>query len=290
MFSMIYHKTEVWFISINLKSGSGSEVWSLTESLTSSSNIDTCFFFEVAAGHFQGKASSLKVHQISTPVNVTQRLTGCHGGEAQCGANRGCVYRVITRKGCGQADTWASSQGAMFESVLKASCEIIDYGWTKDRAPVDTFIMGLATSIRERNDYEEEVRASQLHQILVKFGSVAGGCFISSCRCFKPTISDGKFDLSRLLTAEGQSMQVMRRYGVEEPYENLDMVSQMIPIERQHTNRSKPQSDTEQQINKNDQNQTPTQPTRRSIETTTERRRKSKPKYTNGQTKRHPSN
>ena len=45
----------------------------------------------------------------------------------------------------------------MFESVLKASCEIIEYGWTKDRAPVDTFIMGLATSIRERNDYEEEV-------------------------------------------------------------------------------------------------------------------------------------
>ncbi|KAI3791122.1 hypothetical protein L2E82_04741 [Cichorium intybus] len=151
----------VWFISINLKFGSGSEVWSLTESLTSSSNLDTCFFFEVAAGHFQGKASSLKVHQILTHVNVTQRLTGCHGGEAQCGANRGCVYRVITRKGCGQADTWASSQGAMFESVLKASCEIIDYGWTKDRAPVDTFIMGLATSIRERNDYEEEDNAKE---------------------------------------------------------------------------------------------------------------------------------
>ncbi|KAI3682201.1 hypothetical protein L2E82_50064 [Cichorium intybus] len=145
---------KVWFISINLKDGSGSEVWSLTESLTSSSNLDTCFFFEVAAGHFQGKASSLKVHQISTPVNVTQRLTGCHGGEAQCGANRGCVYRVITRKGCGQAGTWASSQGAMFECVLKASCEIIDYGWTKDCAPVDTFIMGLATSIC---DYEEEL-------------------------------------------------------------------------------------------------------------------------------------
>ncbi|KAI3720966.1 hypothetical protein L2E82_31965 [Cichorium intybus] len=57
-----------------MKSGSGYEVWSLTESLTSSSDLDTCFFFKLAAGHFQGKASSLKVHQISTPVNVTQRL------------------------------------------------------------------------------------------------------------------------------------------------------------------------------------------------------------------------
>uniref|UniRef100_A0A5B7AN74 1-phosphatidylinositol 4-kinase n=1 Tax=Davidia involucrata TaxID=16924 RepID=A0A5B7AN74_DAVIN len=57
---------------------------------------------------------------------------------------------------CAQADTWGSSQGAMFESVLKTTCEIIEFGWGKDRSPVDTFIMGLATSIRERNDYEEE--------------------------------------------------------------------------------------------------------------------------------------
>lgn len=56
-----------------------------------------------------------------------------------------------------QADTWGNSQGAMFESVLKTSCEIIEFGWSKDRSPVDTFIMGLATSICERADYEEEV-------------------------------------------------------------------------------------------------------------------------------------
>lgn len=45
----------------------------------------------------------------------------------------------------------------MFDSVLKTSCEIIEFGWSKDRSPVDTFILGLATSIRERNDYEEKV-------------------------------------------------------------------------------------------------------------------------------------
>lgn len=57
---------------------------------------------------------------------------------------------------CAQADTWGSSQGAMFESVLRTSCEIVQFGWSKDRAPVDTFILGLATSIRGRNDYDEE--------------------------------------------------------------------------------------------------------------------------------------
>lgn len=56
-----------------------------------------------------------------------------------------------------QADTWATSQGATFESVMKTSCEIIESCWIKERAPVDTFIMGLATSIRQRNDYEEQV-------------------------------------------------------------------------------------------------------------------------------------
>ncbi len=45
----------------------------------------------------------------------------------------------------------------MFESVTKTSCQIIESCWTKEWAPVDTYIMGLATSIRERNDYEEQV-------------------------------------------------------------------------------------------------------------------------------------
>lgn len=65
-------------------------------------------------------------------------------------------FKPLVLSTCAQADTWGSSQGAMFESVLKTSCEIIEFGWSKDRSPVDTFIMGLATSIRERNDYEEE--------------------------------------------------------------------------------------------------------------------------------------
>ncbi|XP_054785436.1 phosphatidylinositol 4-kinase alpha 1 isoform X1 [Prosopis cineraria] len=57
---------------------------------------------------------------------------------------------------CAQADTWSGSQGAMFESVTKASGQIIESCWLKERAPVDTYIMGLAASIRERSDYEEQ--------------------------------------------------------------------------------------------------------------------------------------
>lgn len=45
----------------------------------------------------------------------------------------------------------------MFDCVLKSTCEIIEFGWTKERAAVDSFIMLLATSIRERNNHEEQV-------------------------------------------------------------------------------------------------------------------------------------
>ncbi|KAL8189102.1 hypothetical protein R6Q57_029363 [Mikania cordata] len=65
-------------------------------------------------------------------------------------------FKQLVLLTCAQAETSGSSPGAMFDSVLKTSCEIIEYGWTKDRTPVDTFIMGLAASIREHNDYEEK--------------------------------------------------------------------------------------------------------------------------------------
>ncbi|EMS59724.1 hypothetical protein TRIUR3_14759 [Triticum urartu] len=58
---------------------------------------------------------------------------------------------------CSQADMTGCSPGALFEAVVKLSCEIIEFGWTKDRALVDTFIMRLAAYVRERNDYEEEL-------------------------------------------------------------------------------------------------------------------------------------
>ena len=45
----------------------------------------------------------------------------------------------------------------MFETITKISCEIIEFGWSKDKPLVDTFIMGLAACLRERNDYEEQV-------------------------------------------------------------------------------------------------------------------------------------
>ncbi|XP_047337579.1 phosphatidylinositol 4-kinase alpha 1-like [Impatiens glandulifera] len=63
-------------------------------------------------------------------------------------------FKILVQEACVQADTSGASQGVMFESVLKTSCEIIEFGWSKDRSPIDTFILGLATSIRDRNDYE----------------------------------------------------------------------------------------------------------------------------------------
>lgn len=49
------------------------------------------------------------------------------------------------------------NQGIIYESVCKLSCEIIESVWDKDRALLDTFILGLASIIREKNDYEDQV-------------------------------------------------------------------------------------------------------------------------------------
>ncbi|KAM7253669.1 hypothetical protein ACFE04_021823 [Oxalis oulophora] len=104
--------------------------------------------------------------------SVWRRLRACEelfssllSGIAQIAVTRGgqplrvllIRLKPLVLAACAQADTWGNNQGAMFQSVLKTSCDIVDSGWTKDRVPVDTFIMGLATSIRERNDYEEQV-------------------------------------------------------------------------------------------------------------------------------------
>ncbi|KAL4281053.1 hypothetical protein GQ457_03G003850 [Hibiscus cannabinus] len=85
-------------------------------------------------------------------------FTSLLSGIAQVAVSRGGQpLRVLLIRLKPLADTWGSSQGVMFDGVLKTCCEIIESGWARDRAPIDTFIMGLATSIRERHDHVEQV-------------------------------------------------------------------------------------------------------------------------------------
>ncbi|KAL5722458.1 1-phosphatidylinositol 4-kinase [Ranunculus cassubicifolius] len=69
---------------------------------------------------------------------------------------------------CAQADTMGGTQGTMFTSVIKTSSEIVEFGWSKDRGPVETFIVGLAAHIRERSDYEEHEDKKEKQTIPVK--------------------------------------------------------------------------------------------------------------------------
>ncbi|PQM38135.1 phosphatidylinositol 4-kinase alpha 1 [Prunus yedoensis var. nudiflora] len=107
--------------------------------------------------------TKLSVYQAA--AKLTLSCLACYETDVKSAKNQawwpGTAYfahplKPVVLTVCSQADTWATSQGAMFESVMKTSCEIIESCWTKERAPVDTFIMGLATSIRERNDFEEQ--------------------------------------------------------------------------------------------------------------------------------------
>ncbi|KAK8529802.1 hypothetical protein V6N12_060570 [Hibiscus sabdariffa] len=120
-------------------------------------------------------------------LSVWRKLRACEelftsllSGIAQVAVSRGgqplrvllIRLKPLVLAACMQADTWASSQGVMFDGVLKTCCEIIESGWTKDRAPIDTFIMGLATSIRERNDYAEQVDKEKQEVPAVQFNVI----------------------------------------------------------------------------------------------------------------------
>ncbi|KAG0451183.1 hypothetical protein HPP92_026558 [Vanilla planifolia] len=90
---------------------------------------------------------------FKTLVHAIGQITVCRGGQ---------LLRVLLIPlkplvliTCAQADMSSNNPGAMFEAITKLSCELVEFGWCKDRALVDTFIMGLAACVRERNDYEE---------------------------------------------------------------------------------------------------------------------------------------
>ncbi|KAF2593101.1 hypothetical protein F2Q70_00042724 [Brassica cretica] len=58
---------------------------------------------------------------------------------------------------CAQPDTCVRNHGNIFGSVIKICCKMIESCWTNRRALVDSFIVGLASRIRVKNDYEEQV-------------------------------------------------------------------------------------------------------------------------------------
>ncbi|XP_010500672.1 PREDICTED: phosphatidylinositol 4-kinase alpha 1-like isoform X2 [Camelina sativa] len=92
---------------------------------------------------------------------------------------------------CAQPDTSVSSQGNMFESVFKISCEIIVSGWAKDQASVNAFIVGLASSIRERYDYgEQDGREKQVPDVLLNVIQLLADISVA---VKKPEVADKNF-------------------------------------------------------------------------------------------------
>ncbi|KAL6517281.1 Phosphatidylinositol 4-kinase alpha 1 [Orobanche minor] len=110
------------------------------------------------------KAAEACLRSVWCKLRACEELFGCLlSGISQAATSRGghllpvllFHFKRLVLDTCDQADTSASSQGSMFGSVLKTCCEIIEFE-QGDQSPVGPFIQGLATSIRERNDYEEE--------------------------------------------------------------------------------------------------------------------------------------
>lgn len=50
-----------------------------------------------------------------------------------------------------QANTWGSSPGPFFESIIKGVCTLIDAGWVSERGTVESFLLALAAYIRDKD-------------------------------------------------------------------------------------------------------------------------------------------
>ncbi|KAF9590625.1 hypothetical protein IFM89_035943, partial [Coptis chinensis] len=124
--------------------------------------------------------SKLSVYQAAALVQIRSLASFDLDGVAKIVVTRGgqllrvllICLKPLVLAACAQADTWGGSEGSMFGSVIRTSCEIIEYGWNKDRGPVETLIMGLTASIRERNDYEEQEVSILTFDCLCRFINV----------------------------------------------------------------------------------------------------------------------
>ncbi|KAL2650963.1 hypothetical protein R1flu_019091 [Riccia fluitans] len=71
---------------------------------------------------------------------------------------------------CAQAETWGTGHNFVYESMLKASCLLIETVWNSDKSSVESFLLSLAAHIRERVEHgEKEKHVIYIQTNLISF-------------------------------------------------------------------------------------------------------------------------
>ncbi|KAL3700638.1 hypothetical protein R1sor_018660 [Riccia sorocarpa] len=71
---------------------------------------------------------------------------------------------------CAQAETWGTGHNFVYESMLKASCLLIEAAWNSDKSSVESFLLSLAAHIRERVEHgEKEKHVIYIQTNLISF-------------------------------------------------------------------------------------------------------------------------
>ncbi|BBM99121.1 phosphatidylinositol 4-kinase A [Marchantia polymorpha subsp. ruderalis] len=76
-------------------------------------------------------------------------------------------FKVLVLTACAQANTWGTSLGSSFESIIKGSCTLIEVGWKSDRAAVESFVLSLAAQIREKEKGDKASQGAAMMQLNV---------------------------------------------------------------------------------------------------------------------------
>ncbi|CAM6087859.1 unnamed protein product [Calypogeia fissa] len=100
-------------------------------------------------------------------VTGVAKVAAVHRGQLQRVLLR---FKTIVRTACAQANTWGTTPGPFFESMIKGVSTLIQTGWTADKGAVESFLLALAAYVREK---EKEDKARAHKYVMVKLNVVS---------------------------------------------------------------------------------------------------------------------
>ncbi|KAF9618488.1 hypothetical protein IFM89_001889 [Coptis chinensis] len=110
----------------------------------------------LASFDLDGKSSKKILLEILALLGVAKIVVTCGGQLLRVFLIR---LKPLVLAACAQAYTWGGSEGSMFGSVIRMSCEIIEYGWNKTESLPAGFLLiasGLSSS-KLRLDYRHRL-------------------------------------------------------------------------------------------------------------------------------------
>ncbi|KAL3684958.1 hypothetical protein R1sor_002980 [Riccia sorocarpa] len=99
-------------------------------------------------------------------ITGVAHIATLHGSQMQRVLLR---FKVLVLTACAQfqANSWGTSLGPSFGSIIKACCTLMEVGWKSDKTAMESFVLALAAHIREKEKGERASQGAAMMQLNV---------------------------------------------------------------------------------------------------------------------------